>query len=123
MTELREISSTTPKNCKLLIETDCVETLRKICMVKYLNKESQPIIKEVIWLMSNIAARDSKDTEFLVQLGIVADLFDFLGVDDNDLIESTTLTLANIAGDYILDYRDQMLANGIASKLKGILKR
>jgi len=69
---------------------------------------------EVAWLLANISAGTSSDTQVLVEMNIIPVMAHALRETVNDdLHENIMWALANISGENTLLYRDQILQEGI----------
>jgi hypothetical protein len=80
--------------------------------------EKKLLQTEVAWLLANVSAGTSKDTQVLVEMNIIPVMARALGSTVNDdLHENIMWTLANISGENTLLYRDQILEQGILNMI------
>jgi len=62
----------------LLIESGCVKILRDNLKVNNFNENTKDIMIETIWLLTNVAAGDRNDVNYLIKLNLIDDLILFL---------------------------------------------
>ena len=62
----------------MLIESGCVKILRDNLKVNNFNENTKDIMIETIWLLTNVAAGDRNDVNYLIKLNLIDDLILFL---------------------------------------------
>lgn len=83
--------------------------------------EEENILVEALWILVNIASRESDHVNYLVGNEIIPKILPLLEHSSFQVQENVIWILANICGESLV-YRNEMLKNGFASKFDHFLK-
>ncbi|CDI96915.1 importin subunit alpha 2 [Echinococcus multilocularis] len=91
-------------------------------LVDLLDSDSDEIIFEAAWALTNIASGDSHHTKGVVEAGAVPKLIHLLSHSDIRVAEQCIWALGNVAGDGTM-YRDMLIHKGVVLPSLDLLQR
>jgi len=98
---------------------DCNVIERLIILLKY--DSFTKLQYESVWILSNIASRETQFVELLVKAGILPRLLHLLDSKDDEVVGQTVWCISNIVGDGI-KLRDLCIENGIYNKILVVIQ-
>jgi len=105
---------------KVLIDMNIVPHLISLLSPQF--STYQILQAEIAWLLANLSAGTGEDTRYLVEQNIIGTLAQCLrSTDCQDLYENAMWSLANIAGDNDLSYRDAIIKEGALDLIVRVL--